>query len=315
MGQKVWAPLAEGRAKQASQYLLEEKESYRWVEGLQWIECLLAKVSQVVVLSDRESDFYDYVTAPRGGNVALLFRAHHLHRWVYQQGHRLRLGEVHFVEKGSLQVELPKTKTRAKRTADLALSWGRLDCPPPVNRQEGARVSLLLVRAKEKNTPLPDAIDWYLLTTLPVENQQDACRMLAYYRKRWVIERWHLVLKEGVKVELLQFDSFQRLSNAIQLLSVVAWKLLVIKHLAEEYPLTPVEAVFEPLPVQVLEAQSGNQSLTIQQACLIMAALAGFGPTKKQPLPGEKTLWRGWAIFTACCKRAQLISQKSYGTG
>ncbi len=197
MGQKVWAPLAQGRPKHASQYPLEEKESYRWVEGLQWVDHYLAKVGQVVVVSDRESDFYDYATAPRGGNVALLFRAHHLHRWVYQQGQRLRLGD--FPEQGSLQVELPKTKTRAKRTADLALSWGTLDCPPPVGRPAGNRVSLQLVRAKEKNTPLPDAIDWYLLTTLPVENQQDACRMLAYYRKRWVIERWHLVLKEGAR--------------------------------------------------------------------------------------------------------------------
>ncbi|MBX0335619.1 hypothetical protein K3G39_20540 [Pontibacter sp. HSC-14F20] len=50
------------------------------------------------------------------------------------------------------------------------------------------------------------------------------------------MERWHLVLKGGVKVERLQVDSFRRLSNAIALLSLVAWQLLWLKKLAAQAP-------------------------------------------------------------------------------
>ncbi|MBX0334245.1 hypothetical protein K3G39_13460 [Pontibacter sp. HSC-14F20] len=58
------------------------------------------------------------------------------------------------------------------------------------------------------------------------------------------MERWHLVLKGGVKVERLQVDSFQRLSNAIALLSLVAWQLLWLKKLAAQAPELAAQRMF-----------------------------------------------------------------------
>ncbi len=200
VGQKLWAPQATGRDKRHRHYRLEEKESYRWVEALAWTSQHLSRVEQVVVVSDRESDFYEYMIAPGRSNIDLLF------------------------------------------------------------------------------------------------------------------ERWHLVLKQGMIVEKLQFDTFTRLAHAIALLSIIAWQLLWLKQLAAHSPDLALQEVFEPVQVAVLEKHSGKNQLNLRQALVLIAALAGFTPTKKQPLPGEKTIWRGWAIFSTLCDGYQLAFQQSYET-
>lgn len=134
--------------------------------------------------------------------------------------------------------------------------------------------------------------------------------LLAYYRLRWVMERWHLVLKQGLQLERLQFDTFQRLLQAIALLSIVAWQLLWLKQLAEQSPQLEAEQVFEPRQVQVLEQQTKKKKLSVKVALIAIAALAGFTPSKKQPLPGEKTIWIGWNIFSSMCQGYKLAFQK-----
>lgn len=163
------------------------------------------------MVSDSESDFYKYMSAPRGSNVEMLFRVHHQHRYVYYHQARMPLGEVSFAHAVNASVLLNKTKQREQRTAQLQVSWGQLVCPPTWDKK-GEEVTLWLVKALEVSPPAGDQpMEWYLLTTINVVDEATALLLLDYYRKRWAIERWHLVLKDGLKVERLQFDTFQRL--------------------------------------------------------------------------------------------------------
>ena len=315
VGQKLWAPVATGKGTHQQSALLQTKESSRWVEALAWVGQYLTRVKQVVMVSDSESDFYEYLSAPRAANIELLLRVHHLQRYVFCQAERLPLQEVSFAHSASKSVLLPKTKQRSPRTAQLQVSWGQLVCPPSWNKK-GAAVVLWLVKALEV-TPPPgeEPIAWYLLTTIHVGEEATALLLLDYYRRRWVIERWHLILKQGLQVERLQFNTFQRLSQAIAMLSIVAWQLLWLKHLAKQSPELAAEQVFEPLQVEVLHHQTKTKQLSVQVALIAIAALAGFIPSKKQPLPGEKTIWRGWNIFSNMCQGYHLAKQKTYGTG
>jgi hypothetical protein len=282
---------------------------------LQWISQHLVKVEQVVVVSDRESDFYEYMIAPRAANVDLLFRAHHLQRKVYHGQEKMQLKEVVFPNSADVEVSLPKTKKRKEYTATLQVSWGTVVCPPAISKK-GKDMVLWVVVAKEIQPPVgQEPLLWYLLTTIPVESQATALLLLDYYRKRWIIERWHLVMKSGIEVEKLQFDTFIRLSHAITLLSIVAWQLLWLKQLAMQSSDVVAQQMFDPLQVEVLEKHSGKKQLTLRQSLILIAALAGFTPTKKQPLPGEKTMWRGWAIFSNLCNGYKLAFQKNYETG
>ncbi|WP_291728039.1 hypothetical protein [Bernardetia sp.] len=47
---------------------------------------------------------------------------------------------------------------------------------------------------------------------------------------------------------------------------------------------------------------------------LIIALLGGFTPSKKQPLPGEMTLWKGYKIVNVMIQGYKLANPKKYGT-
>lgn len=68
------------------------------------------------------------------------------------------------------------------------------------------------------------AISWLLLTTLPVNDFDDAYRCLERYSVRWLIERYNFTLKSGCRLEALQLESADRLERALATYSIVAWR-------------------------------------------------------------------------------------------
>jgi hypothetical protein len=314
ISQKIWAPVVGGRSKRADYCPIEEKESYRWIEALRDIERYLYRVPKVIVVSDRESDFYEYIATPRRKETSLLFRARHLHRNIYVGKDKMKLGKVAFSSKTDVDVFLPKSKDRTARVARLEISWGEILCPPSYGKK-GATFPLSLILAREINPPEGQkGIEWYLLTTDKIETAQDALARIDYYRKRWTIERWHYVLKQGLRVEKLQFDTFTSLSNAIGLLSIVAWQIYLLKKLAEEQEDIEPTEVLTTLQIEVLEKQAKKKIINLKQALLLIASLGGFVPSKKQPLAGEMTIWRGYKTLNLICQGYKLANPERYGT-
>lgn len=109
----------------------------------------------------------------------------------------MQLREVVFPHITTIEVYLPESKKRKERRASVQVSWGSIVCPAAECKQ-GQDVTLWVVVAKEIQPPVgEEPLLWYLLTTIAVESQATALQMVDYYRKRWIIERWHLVLKIG----------------------------------------------------------------------------------------------------------------------
>ena len=75
---EVWARDFETKGKRAFrvQRATAEKESQKWLTALAAIEKALPASQAVLVLADREADFYDYLAAPRRAQTHLLVRAH-----------------------------------------------------------------------------------------------------------------------------------------------------------------------------------------------------------------------------------------------
>ena len=69
-------------------------------------------------------------------------------------------------------------------------------------------------------------VRWLLFTTLPVRNCQDAIRYLRWYSYRWLVERYHYVLKSGCNMEKLQLEEADRILRALATYCIVAWRLL-----------------------------------------------------------------------------------------
>jgi hypothetical protein len=171
-----------------------------------------------------------------------------------------------------------------------------------------------LVHAREVDGPT-DAIEWYLFTSLPVNTFEDAQLVLDIYTKRWMIERFHYILKTGLRVEKLQIDNFERLVNALKMYAIVGWRILHLNYVAKASPERKAGEVFEQVHIQILHAMTRKQIKTVVDFVVALGSLAGFKPTKKQPLAGEKLLWQAWSILHNVQWGWTLAKDKFNGTG
>jgi hypothetical protein len=171
-----------------------------------------------------------------------------------------------------------------------------------------------LVYVKEEGRSGTDAIEWLLLSSLPVNDLEGAMMAATYYSRRWVIERFHLILKSGLGIEKLQLDNFTRLHNALQLYALIGWHLLWLYRMGQCLPEAMAEQHFDREAIEVLSAVSGKQIKLVRDFVVETGRLGGFIPSRRQPLPGEKTLWivlcRLQAIYTGFS-----VAKQKYGTG
>jgi IS4 transposase len=73
-----------------------------------------------------------------------------------------------------------------------------------------------------------------------------------WYSFRWLIERYHYVLKSGCQIERLQLETAHRLEMALATYALVAWRLLWLTYLARCSPDSSCEQFFESLQWQAL---------------------------------------------------------------
>jgi hypothetical protein len=175
----------------------------------------------------------------------------------------------------------------------------------PTGKQEvQAGIKVQAILAQEENPPAGEkAVSWLLLTTLPVLNYTDACDCLEKYAYRWLIERFHYVLKSGCGVEELQLETAERMEKAIFTYAIVAWRLLWLTYEARKNPDKKIDEVDEVLDEQewkvlYLVTQKKKalsiESPTLKEVVRLRASLGGFLGRKGDGEPGVLTLWRGW---------------------
>lgn len=138
-----------------------------------------------------------------------------------------------------------------------------------------------------------------------MESLADALQAIAYYVLRWLIERFHFLLKGGgAEVEKLQLETPHRLQNAVTAYSTAALKALKIRYWAEKSPQSDIyQAGVTPLEHEALYTyahKKGRSSVafdaqsppSIEHYCVVLGKIGGFMPSKRQPLPGFIILTR-----------------------
>jgi hypothetical protein len=82
-------------------------------------------------------------------------------------------------------------------------------------------VTILYV--KEENPPEGiKAIEWFLMTNEEAGSFEAVYEMAGYYMRRWKIERFHYVLKNGCKIEELRERYMEKRKALILMYSVIA---------------------------------------------------------------------------------------------
>jgi Transposase Tn5 dimerisation domain len=136
-----------------------------------------------------------------------------------------------------------------------------------------------------------------------------------------MIERYHLVLKSGCRIEELQVETAARLERALATYSIVAWRLLWLIYEARQRPETSCEVVLQLYEWQALYAQLHQSTTvpltppTLREAIRWIAQLGGFLARSSDGEPGVQTLWRGWRRLEDVAPAASsfLSAELTYG--
>jgi hypothetical protein len=228
-------------------------------------------------------------------------------------------------------IEVASEHQRRARLAQVQVSWGqvwlretdghgrpkpgsqplqvqvvRVWEPSPPSQAEGYREHATPSkhghgRRTRQRSPHPEqepveALEWVLLTSLPVQDEAQAWQVIRRYQARWSIEDFHRGLKSGCRLEWARLQEACSLENLLAICSPIAVHLLTLRELARLHPDAPASDWVSPAEVQVVAAQAHQpvETLTIRQYVRQVARLGGFLGRKSDGEPGWQTLWQGW---------------------
>lgn len=306
LGLRVWAREPNNRGIKATRRLraIEDKESYKWIDSVQALARLREHLpgTRLVSVADREGDVYEFFVQAQALGVDLLVRAAWDRGVKSPQGHVWStLAKAPLLAQQSLQ--LPRSPGRAPRVAKLSLRACPITLKPPRNHTGAplAPISLWALWACELRPPAgTKAIEWMLLTTVPIDSAEQACERLNWYARRWGIEIWHRILKGGCKIEARQLGSFDRLQRLLSVYAVIAWRILYARMLARLAPDIPASAILAPEEWQALYCRIHRTPIPpatappLRQALRWIARLGGFLGRKSDGEPGVQTIWNGF---------------------
>lgn len=306
--QAVWTRDREAPPKQESRTQRRQRENRQsqvWVKAVAAIGAV-AQGSQWVYVGDRESDIFSYFTTIQAQGAHFCIRASQNRRVVSETEARYVLDEGRAIQAMSYQaVELNDGST-----ATLAVSWQSLKVRPPTYLKPApAPIAVWVVRTWEVHPPpTRAALEWLLLTDVPVTSAHDAAERLLWYTRRWLIEEYHRCLKTGCRLEHSQLRHAARLQRLLAFLAILAVRLLQLRTLAQRDPDRPALQVVEPLLVQIVAVKfkTDLSALTLDRFWRYVAQLGGFPNRKRDDPPGWIRLWRGWLELLALADGVRL---------
>ncbi|MGH2498434.1 MAG: IS4 family transposase [Ktedonobacteraceae bacterium] len=308
--QQVWVreeeTLPAPEQKHRRHQSIQEKESGRCLLAPQAIQASFKPEQRVLTIADREADLYDLFAQPRPVGQELLIRAKHDRRLKTPPKAEAEHLWEHIRQTPAAVIvafEVPRSHEHQARRTTLAIHFATLTIAPPRPKKNHAvwkPIPLQVVLAEEGDPPEGEtAVSWLLLTTMPVSSGEEAVQVVLWYSLRWLIERYHYVLKSGCRIEELQVETPQRLERALATYCIVAWRLLWLTYEAREAPEASCEVLLQKDEWQALYATRHQTPTppepppTLHEAVSWIARLGGFLGRKSDGEPGVKGIWRG----------------------
>lgn len=282
-----------------------DRESHHWSGALEAIGRVPEGACWVSV-GDRESDIFAYWEKARALGWECLLRLAHPRRILHEDdsvGHLLDWARS-LAPQAQHMMALRIRPDRAARTAMLSLAWAGTRVLPPRNEPalySHAPLAVWVLRVWETGAPDGEQpLEWLLLSTLPIENAEQARERADWYRHRWVIEQYHKALKTGCGMEQSQLHDVNALTRLLGLLSIVAVRLLQVETVARS---TPDRLASQAVDSRLLAflcrlRRVDPASMTVYQFWREVAKLGGFLARKRDGEPGWQTLWRGWTYLS-----------------
>jgi hypothetical protein len=304
------SPEGFGQSKQRQYDPLETKETFRWLEGYR-LACAVQQQTprtQIISIADCEGDLYEvYVEAARHQRPADFViragkdrRVPELDSEALGKTYRKVRQEIERAEvKVIRDIHLPRTPKREARDARLEMRAETIRVMQPHPKYDLPQVELNVVLVSEVDPPDDGtAVEWLLLTSLPIETPEEVLLVADYYVGRWPIEIYFRVLKTGCQVEEIQLENTARLFPCLMFYKIIAWRVMYLTYLGRECPELPCDAVFadhewKPVWRVVKEEPCPASPPPLKEFLLLLAQLGGHNNRRHDLPPGPQSLWTG----------------------
>lgn len=312
-----------GKAKQRKLTAYEDKESYHWYKGITEVNKQLGNGLRKIHIADREADIYELFFCAYEPNTELLIRAKH--------NRKLKNG-------GELWDTVSAKEPVAKTTIEISDKTGKKQVPieveirfctvellrPKSSGNQYDSVEMTAIELRQVSPKLDwqeELLHWKLLTTLTVNTVAEALQCVKWYCYRWLIERFHYVLKSGTKIEELQLHQASSLQKAIHVYSIAAMRIMQLVYQSRQTPDASCEAVLTKEQWMVLHMliHKGTplpaHPPTLGEAVKWIGRLGGHLGRKSDGPPGLKTVWLGYQRVCDAANIYVTINKLNLGKG
>jgi hypothetical protein len=175
-------------------------------------------------------------------------------------------------------------------------------------------LSVNVVAVREKDPPEGvEPVDWYLLTSEPIETRGQILQVVDIYRARWLIEEYFKAIKTGCVFEQRQLETKSTILKALALFTPVAWALLRMRALSRSSERRPIATVLSPTQLAILKKETGiplRKNSSASDAYLAVARLGGH--IKNNGPPGWQVLGRGYAKLLTLQAGYEIAKRETY---
>jgi hypothetical protein len=283
-------------------------ESGRWRRCIDDAEAALDGRSEAIHVMDREADSYSIFAALSEQQRLFVIRS--FHDRVLARDDEVHLRGAAEAAPTTLSREVPlsprpkirgpegqRHPARRYRIAKLKFAATKVELRRPLDDRtsQSASLELNVIHVFEAKPPPGESpVEWFLLTNLPVTTPEEIAFAVDCYRGRWTIEEFFKALKTGCQYERRQLESAESLVNALAIFAPIAWRLLLLRHLARTDDTAPATVVLTAKQLEVLRAVARRPlpaDPTAKDAMLALATLGGH--LKSNGDPGWLVLGRG----------------------
>lgn len=313
--------LGKSKANLRKQTPFCDKESYRWLaqfEALQ--EAYADDTSKLVIqICDREGDIHELLQARKYDHIHYIIRSSYERS---SEDNEASIWQQVADEPYAYTYELAidKSKARTQRIALMEVRYKEVEIKASYRKDKSIfPQTLWILETQEVNPPQgEDPIHWRLLTSMPITNPDIAGQIIQYYVLRWVIERFHYVLKQGVLVQDLQIQTKEALQNAIILKSWAALDVLTLAYMPKtNNNITLQQAGFcqkdYDIAYEFAKKRCNSKEIKKEQPLLsdftrLIAQIGGHSLQKNKTI-GVNSIWRGWTTFTTIKETLSLFEK------
>jgi Transposase Tn5 dimerisation domain/Transposase DNA-binding len=292
-----------GKAKRRTTIPFEQKESYQWYKGMSQVnEQLGNHAIQKIHIADREADIYELFFHAYEPNTDLLIRSRHNRQlsdgsplWEAVSGQPLA---------ATIELQLPDKTGKKRAGIEVEVRYDQVEILRPQrsnNQYESVELSAIEIKQRgEKKDWQEEVLHWKLLTSVEVSSVTEALQCVQWYCYRWLIERFHYVLKSGTRIEELQLKQTGSLQKAIHVYSLAAMRIMQMVYQSRVTPQLSCEVVLTKeqwIVLYMLIHKKGNipaKPPTLEEAVKWIGKLGGHLGRKSDGPPGLKTVWLGY---------------------